>query len=137
MTYLLETTAVSALLDNHPLVLDRVEHPAFDDDILLASVITYGEIWFGVKRMPLGRRRNALEGRVRSLFARLPLEPVDGEVASAYADAKAYLEDHGLPIPEADIWIAATALTYGYVLVTDDAHFSWIPELRVENWLRS
>ena len=66
MTYLLETTVVSALLENHPAVLSRIAHPSFDDAILVASAITYGEIWFGVKRMALGRRRTDLERRVRS-----------------------------------------------------------------------
>jgi len=135
VTHLLETTTVSALLENHPAVLDRMRRSSLDDDILLASVITYGEVWYGVKRMPLGRRRNRLEEHVRSLFAALPFEPVDAEVASVYADVKTYLHERGAPIPEADCWIAATAVAYAYTLVTNDAHFSRIPDLRVEDWL--
>ena len=62
--------------------------------------------------------------------------PVDEDVASAYSDVKADLFGQGTPIPEADIWIAATALVHGCVLVTSDAHFSRIPDLPIEDWLR-
>ncbi|HEV8045487.1 MAG TPA: PIN domain-containing protein [Rubrobacter sp.] len=40
----------------------------------------------------------------------------------------------GRPIPENDIWIAATALQHGLVLVTRDSHFEHVEGLRVERW---
>ena len=40
-----------------------------------------------------------------------------------------------LPARDADLIVAATALEHGRSLVTgNDAHFSWIPGLRLENW---
>jgi len=45
-----------------------------------------------------------------------------------------YLRRAGHPIPENDIWIAAVALQYDFVMVTRDKHFGFVPELNVEIW---
>jgi tRNA(fMet)-specific endonuclease VapC len=38
------------------------------------------------------------------------------------------------PIPENDLWIAACALQYGFVLVSRDGHFEYVEGLEVEAW---
>lgn len=38
------------------------------------------------------------------------------------------------PIPENDIWIAASALRHGLVLVSRDGHFDSIEGLPIEPW---
>jgi predicted nucleic acid-binding protein len=103
-------------------------------DELAASAITYGEIWFGLRTMPAGRRRQERERIASALFRRLPIHSVTREVAERYAAIKATLRTEGVPIPEADLWIAATSLVGDYVLVTRDDHFSRVTELRVEDW---
>ena len=41
----------------------------------------------------------------------------------------------GQPIRDADLMIAATALSHGYTLVTGNTkHFDWIRDLAVANW---
>lgn len=55
-------------------------------------------------------------------------------VAENYALHRKQLKDKGLPIPENDIWIAATATTFGFKLVTRDKHFANIDGLNVEFW---
>jgi predicted nucleic acid-binding protein len=96
--------------------------------------VTYGEVWYGLTIMPPGRRRQVREQRVRTVFAGLPLEDVTRVVADTYVQVKATLRRLGLPIPEADLWIAATALAGGYVLVSRDSHFVHVPGLTVEDW---
>ena len=49
----------------------------------------------------------------------------------------ANLKKRGELLEDADILIAATALTYTAILVTDDAHFERIEELEPENWLKN
>ena len=56
-------------------------------------------------------------------------------VASRYAELRLSLSRIGRPIPENDLWIAATCLHYELVLATADDHFSHCPGLRTENWL--
>jgi len=58
----------------------------------------------------------------------------DAETAETYARIKAALLQKGKPIPENDIWIAATALQYGMRLVTRDNHFTEIEKLQLEHW---
>lgn len=43
-----------------------------------------------------------------------------------------YLKEKGTPIPQNDIWIAASALEHGACLLTTDPHFKGIPTLRTE-----
>ncbi len=44
-------------------------------------------------------------------------------------------ERNGYPHEDADLIIAATALVHSRVLVTGNAdHFSWIPDLQIEDW---
>ncbi|WP_163379126.1 PIN domain-containing protein [Cyclobacterium sp. SYSU L10401] len=38
------------------------------------------------------------------------------------------------PIPENDIWIAAMAQEHGLPLVTRDAHFKYLPDLKILFW---
>jgi tRNA(fMet)-specific endonuclease VapC len=51
-----------------------------------------------------------------------------------YARVRVALKRKGRPIPENDIWIAAQALQHDLVLVTSDAHFKEIDDLKVEQW---
>lgn len=55
-------------------------------------------------------------------------------VAEAYVEVRKHLQIQGKPIPENDIWIAATAHAHGLKLVTRDQHFSNIDFLNVEFW---
>lgn len=41
----------------------------------------------------------------------------------------------GQHVGQNDYWIAALALTYNLVLITNDPDFDRIPGLRKENWL--
>ena len=44
------------------------------------------------------------------------------------------LKKIGHPIPENDIWVAATCLEVGIPLLTRDGHFDYIRDLEVINW---
>ena len=56
------------------------------------------------------------------------------ETAEIYAALKKHLRSQGTPIPENDIWIAASAVEHGLELLTDDRHFEKLPQVRVR-WL--
>ncbi|MDQ3814085.1 MAG: type II toxin-antitoxin system VapC family toxin [Armatimonadota bacterium] len=134
MNYLLETTAVSDILRQEPNTVAHVNALSPTADAVAASVVTYGEIWFGLRTMSAGQRRQEGEQRAHNLFAGLPLESVTRAVADAYVQIKASLQQQGLLIPEADLWIAATSLAGGYILISRDAHFNRIAGITVENW---
>jgi tRNA(fMet)-specific endonuclease VapC len=59
----------------------------------------------------------------------------DAPVALRHAEERARLESHGRTVPFVDGQIAATALTYGLVLVTRNVRdFEPFEGLTVENW---
>lgn len=56
----------------------------------------------------------------------------DISVAEIYGKVKNQLKSKGINIPENDIWIAATAISKDYELITGDKHFESIEELRLK-----
>ncbi len=61
----------------------------------------------------------------------LPLTPATTEW---YAEIRWQLKKLGKPIPENDLWIAASCLEHGLPLATRDAHFEAIKKLEILNW---
>jgi tRNA(fMet)-specific endonuclease VapC len=128
---LLDTNAISDLMRDHPKVKVRVgNHP----EPVLTSVVVVGEIRFGLSRLPPGKKRNDLEARAQSILGVFSIEPITQPIADAYGRLKASLESQGLNLDDNDLWIAATALTYGNLVVTRDQIFSQVPGLQVEDW---
>ena len=54
----------------------------------------------------------------------------DRETAEHYARLFVQLKRAGTPIPDNDLWIAASVLQCDLALITRDGHFSRIPQLR-------
>jgi len=100
-------------------------------DELSVSVITLGELRAGVLAAHDMATR---ERRVRTLIAALRLEPlpIDQAVAGSWAHLRLQLRDLGRRMPVNDSWIAATAITLGVPVVTQDADYDVaVPELAV------
>jgi predicted nucleic acid-binding protein len=53
----------------------------------------------------------------------------DEATATVYAELKQALATKGKPIPENDLWIAATAKSHGLPLYCQDAHFNELADL--------
>lgn len=112
---------VKARLGSHP-------------DPVLTSAVVVGEIRYGLDRLPVGKKRTDLEARAQGILALLLIEPVTRPIADVYGRLKASAESQGLTPDDNDLWIAATALALGYLLVTRDQDFSKVPGLTVEDW---
>jgi hypothetical protein len=128
---LLDTNAVSDLMRDDPNVRARMNsHP----DPVVTSVVVVGESQYGMSRLPSGKKRRELEARAQGTLAPLTIEPVTRTIADAYGHLKASLESRGLTPGDNDLWIAATVLTLGYLVVTRDQIFFRIPGLHAEDW---
>ena len=57
--------------------------------------------------------------------------PIGEQTAELYAKVFQSLREMGRPIPQNDIWIAASALEHGADLATTDGHFRLVPLLTV------
>ncbi|MEM6767688.1 MAG: type II toxin-antitoxin system VapC family toxin [Bacteroidota bacterium] len=67
----------------------------------------------------------------RSFFDQVIILSPNDEIVVSYAQIRLELKRIGKPIPENDIWIAATAKAKGLPLATLDKHFSSIKNLEL------
>ena len=135
LIYLLDTTAVSDAVAGHPVLRARVaKAAAAAADRVVVCSITRGEVLFGVEVLPAGKRQNELRAKVNGVLNSMPCEPVAPAAADHYARVKRARQAKGLSMDENDLWIAATALALGAVLVTRDKDFHNVPGLTVEDW---
>ncbi len=131
--FLLDTNAVSDVMADHPRLKAKV---ASQPGQLVTSVIVRGEILYGLERLPPGKRRANLKIKADLVLAALPCEPVTEPTANRYAVIRRAVENMGLALDDNDLWITATVLTKGGVLVSRDKDFRQVPRLQVEDWTR-
>lgn len=121
---LLDTNVVIELLSGKEEVLDRLS----EYDELLLSMVVVGELYYGAENS--GRKTHHLQ-LIDAFLEQCTLLPVDQKVSERYASLKMSLKRKGKPIPENDIWIAATALAHDLELLSSDAHFQEL-DIRVK-----
>jgi predicted nucleic acid-binding protein len=133
MNFLLDTTAFSDLMREHPGIDVRLETVSPVDRIVICSVVR-GEILYGIGRLPEGKRQQNLAAKAIKLFGILPCEPIPEKAGDFYAEIKRTRQLKGLTLDENDLWIAATALALGATLISRDNDFQNLEGLKVENW---
>ncbi len=133
--YLLDTDHLSYLQERHPRVLARLSLFRAGDR-LFTSVVGVAELLKGIHLLPAGRRqRELLELYHQTLQRMAAILPISRSAAERFAAIDASLRRKGRPIPVNDVWVAAAALVEGAILVTGDAHFTHIDQLKTENWV--
>jgi predicted nucleic acid-binding protein len=99
-------------------------------DELAISVITIGELRAGVlAAADLATRDSRLATLGEAL--RFDAVPIDQPVAETWARLRLLLRDAGFRMPVNDSWIAATAMTLGVPVVTQDDDYVEIGGLSV------
>ena len=99
-------------------------------DRLAVSVITIGELRAGVLAASDPDVRDRRLATLTAAFALDPV-PIDIAVAEAWAALRVRLRDLGLRMPVNDSWIAATAISLGVPVVTQDDDYVTIAGLDV------
>jgi len=94
---------------------------------LYISAITLGELLYGAENS--GNRSKHLK-QVNEFANICRIIKIDDETAKIYSRVKSELKKTGKPIPENDIWIAATAIQNNLALIASDVHFTFIKELK-------
>jgi predicted nucleic acid-binding protein len=102
--------------------------------LVVSCAIVRGEVRYGLERLPAGKRRANLETKANAVFATLPIESVTAAAADIYGTTRRILELQGYNLSDNDLWIAATTLSLGAVLVSNDQGFTHVPGLVVEDW---
>ena len=73
---------------------------------------------------------------IRNLIDHINVLESDDAISEAFGKLKASLENAGLIIDDADMFIAACALVHGLTMVTNNTkHFKRIKELKLDNWM--
>jgi tRNA(fMet)-specific endonuclease VapC len=121
MNYLLDTCVISELVARKPApgVIEWVD--SVDEERLLLSSITIGEIKKGIEKLAAQDRRNVsaawLEDELLVRF-RDKILPIDTAVMLVWGEPAAKLEKQGRPMPAIDSLLAATVLQGDLTLVT-------------------
>ena len=123
---LLDTSAYSAFMRGDPTVKEMLQTV----DAIYVNAVVLGELRAGFLR---GRMQPKNEARLRQFLAspRVSAVTIDEETAERYAVILNALWNVRTPIPTNDIWIAASAMQYGLVVITTDTHFLKIPQILV------
>ncbi len=96
------------------------------------SVITASELLVGVYRANSVDRSIRRQQFIEGVLGSLTIVDVDLATARTHASISAALAAKGTPIGPHDLWIAATAIRYGFaVLTTNSSEFSRVENLRV------
>ena len=100
-------------------------------DRLLIPAAVDGEYRSGIDAAtrPGLRRQKAFDALLGS--SSVEYVPVGREVSAEYAQVFRQLQERGTPIPQNDIWIAATARARHAPLCTLDDHFKYVEELEL------
>lgn len=122
---LLDTNVISELIRPQPdaTVAAFLRHQP--PQTLFTASVCEAEIRYGLARMPAGRRRNDLAGRITLFLATAfagRIVAFDTAAAALYGTIRAAREADGKPISVQDAMIAATARAYGLSVATRDGN---------------
>ena len=126
---ILDSDHCIAILRGH---LD-LRHWVQPDTLLAVTTISVGELTHGAHKSFNPAQNIA---RVDVLLSAMTILPFDTQSARQFGRLKAHLEKVGMKLPDADLQIAAIALTQSVVLAThNQKHFKRVPGLALEDWM--
>jgi len=139
LKYLLDTNIISELIKPIPnrSVVSFIDN--LDEDDIFISVITIGEIQFGIQKLPDSKKKEKLHSWLHNDLLRRfhhKIIGIDTETMLLWGELSQQLKAKGMPMPIMDLLIATTCLHGGYLLITrnekDFAHL----EIKVINPFR-
>lgn len=137
MRFLLDTSIVSAPIAKVPNLDVLAQLQEHGPACAIPSPVWH-ELLFGCRRLPRGRRRNALEAYLEEVVhTTLPILPYDEAAATWHAGERARLAAAGQTAPFVDGQIAAVAAVHGLTLVTaNTADFRKFRGVTLVDWSR-
>ena len=129
--FLVDTDIIIYWLKNKYPSIDRKMRQAGKKSVCISS-ITAAELYFGAynsfKKEENLRVTDGLLGKIKIIH-------FDEKAGKCFGKIKASLKSKGQIISDSDIFIAATAISNTFTLLTNnEAHFGRIENLTIENW---
>jgi len=136
LSYLLDTNAVSYLIEKRPAIVAQVARAGGVDKLSVAS-ITVAELRFGVERMPEGQRKQKHLADLEAVISRIEVRSFTQDAATTFGWAAAMLESAGIGFSFPDLAIASVALVEYRTVASNDAFFGHMERvcgLKFERW---
>jgi tRNA(fMet)-specific endonuclease VapC len=100
-------------------------------DVKIAAIVA-AEVYYGAQK---SQKKDANRKRIKEFFRSFEIVPFDNDASEYYAIIRAEMESRGEVIGANDYLVAATALSRGGKLITNNTkEFSKVPGLVIENW---
>jgi len=132
VTYLLDSNIVSYLLKRITNVNNKLQEVNLRGEEIFISCITYYEVKRGLLAVN-ATRQLADFSQFCMDYEVLFLDDI--EIIEKACEIHVDLQRRGLTIQEQDILIAATAITRGLILVSNDSDLLRVQGLNLENWV--
>jgi tRNA(fMet)-specific endonuclease VapC len=131
MKYFLDTNiCIYALKNKYPKIKERMEAVS-PSDIAIPSLVK-AELYYGAMKSQI---KNKVISALDLFLAPFEIIPFADNEIMAYARIRADLEKKGNIIGPNDLIIAATAMSYGVILVTHNKkEFHKVENLSIEDW---
>ncbi len=127
MKYLVDSDWLIDVRANIPSARETINRLSTDG--IAASIITVGELYDGA--IGSADSATALES-LRRFLVTFPVLSLDDATMELFARIRVSLRRQGLLIPDLDLLIAATALSYNLTLLSRNRrHFQRIPDLKL------
>lgn len=127
MEIALDTNALSAFADGS----DALGAVLLPFRRLALPVTVLGEYRYGLRS---SKKKARLEEWLDELLGELRVLETTARTTAVYARVRHQLRGAGTPIPENDVWIAATVIEHNLPLLTRDKHFNLVRDIEVVGW---
>ncbi|MFN0207690.1 MAG: type II toxin-antitoxin system VapC family toxin [Planctomycetota bacterium] len=135
LVYLLDTSIISIPISSSPnsKAVGRISKHSHECAV---AAPVWHELIFGCERLPVGKRRSAIEIYLKEVVLKsFPILAYESAAAEWHGLERARLEKIGKPAPYVDGQLASIAHVNRLILVTANMKdFSRFGELTVENW---
>lgn len=129
MKYLIDTNIVIFFFKKKFGLLEKFQKAGESNCFI--SEITLAELKFGAENSSNPEKHKSEIDEFVNIISVLPITPA----IDVFALEKTRLQRSGIPIDNFDLFIAATAITNGLKLVTNNTkHFKRFPQLEIEDW---
>jgi len=111
-----------------------IEQRSNCDERVAICFMTVGELYYGAERSDNKAKNDNL---IEEFLLSIDIINTDIEIVKKFGKLKANLYDKDIMLPDADILIAAVALSKCSKLITGNTkHFEKFQNLTTENWIR-
>ena len=102
-------------------------------DEVVVAFMTAAELFYGAEK---SQKRQSNRALVERFLLSVRVVHTDSDIVQRFGRLKARLSQAASMLSDADMFIAATALSMDAMLITGNVrHFQRINELKIENWI--